>query len=188
MRKKGWILAGLTVCLVLVAGCAGAPGDGTGLEGVWAGTLQTLFDLAGVKLPIPVAPEAKVTFDDGTLTIATNPDIPVIGWMFKLVVDGTYTKDNSTSLSKMTMVLGKASVKLLFIKIPVADLKLTTQAIYTIVNKNTLYFIPGWDKAPEALRTFFEGSPGNVPWEGGSIMINGQQVQVPASLKLDRAK
>jgi predicted small secreted protein len=171
MNRGKWLLAVLVVCAALVAGCANTPGDGTGLEGKWTGSLAVLFTIFDIDLPVKVAPEAKLLFDDGALTITLQPGIPVIGWLFRVVIDGSYTDDTSGSLDKMTLSLGKASAKFLFFTFPLKDLGVATQCIYTIKAQNTLYILPAYDKIPEAARLLLEASPQSIPWDG--ITIDG---------------
>ena len=170
MMRKTWMLAGLMTCAALVTGCGSTPpGDGTTLEGVWTGSLDALLAATGVKLPIAVKPEADFLFDGGALTITLKPDSSLLGWLLSVVVDGSYTKDNSTSLDKTTLFLGEASVKVLFFKIPLKDLAVTSQCIYKIEALNTLYIFPGYDLLPEALRSQLEMHPEVVPWHGGTL-------------------
>lgn len=167
--KKAWSRIVLAVCLVAAAGCAPIPGDGTGLDGRWTGSLATLFTVFDVKLPVAVAPEAVLLFDGGTLTLTLQPDMPILGWLLRVVVDGAYATDGDDSLQKMTLSLGKTSIRLLFFKIPVADLGLTTECIYTIKSRDTLYILPAYDKLPEAVRDLLEASPASIPWEGVTV-------------------
>ena len=169
MRIKTLMLAGLMGCAVLATGCSKIPGDGTGLEGKWTGSLTELLTATGAKLPIAVKPEAVFVFDNGALTITLQPDNAFLALLASLVVDGSYTKDSSTSLDKMTLSLGEASVKILFFKIPVKNLALNTQCIYKIASLNTLYIFPGYDLFPAALQTQLEAHPELVPWQGGTL-------------------
>ena len=169
MKTRTWMLAGVMMCVLFAAGCGNIPGDGTGLEGKWNGSLATLFAATNTKLPIPVSLDAELVFDNGALTVTLKPDIPVIGWLFSVVADGAYTTDSTTSLDKMTLSLGKASLKFLFFKFPLKDLAVSSQCIYTIKALNTLYIYPGYDKLPDALRTAFEADPGAIPWEGVTV-------------------
>jgi hypothetical protein len=169
------------LCVLFAAGCSNIPGDGTGLEGKWTGSLAELFAVTNTKLPVAVSPNADLVFDNGVLTVTLQPDIPVVGWLFRVVVDGTYTKDNSGSIEKVTLSLTKASVKFLFFTFPLKDLSVNTLCIYTIKDLNTLYIYPAYDKLPDALRAAFEANPGAIPW--GGVSVGGVTY---GALKLDR--
>jgi hypothetical protein len=181
MKCKVWVAAGVVLCVLSAAGCGNIPGNGTGLEGEWAGSLALLFTAANIDLPIPVSPVAQLVFDNGAVTVTLKPDIPVISWVFGVVVDGTSTTDSSTSLDKMSLLLGEASVKFLWFKFPLKDLALATQCIYTIRDLNALYIYPGYDKLPDTVRAAFEAAPQDIPWTG--VTFNGVAY---GALKLDR--
>lgn len=181
MKTSAWMLAGLTMCMLFAAGCS-SPGDGTGLEGRWTGSLAELFTATNFKLPIPVLPDARIVFDGGALTITLRPDIPVVNWFISVVADGTYSTDSSSGLDKVTLSLSKASAKFLFFKFPLKDLAVSTQCIYTIKGLDRLYMYPGYDKLPDAVRTAIEANPSAIPWEAG-ITVGGTTY---SALKLER--
>jgi hypothetical protein len=183
MKSKTWLLAGMVACVLVVAGCGKTPGDGTGLDGKWTGSIEPLLTATSTKLPVAVDPSATMVFDGGALTITLKPDIPVVGWIFKVVAEGTYTEDNSTSLDKMTLSLSKVSLKFLFFKIPLKDLTVKSQAIYKIKDLNTLYILPGYDKLSDTMRAAFEAAPDAIPWDL-SVTVDGKTY---SALKLNRA-
>ncbi len=182
MKTRAWVVAGVMMSALFVAGCGEVPGDGTGLEGKWNGSLEALFTAANVKLPIPVSPDADIVFDGGTLTVTLKPDIPVVNWFVSVVADGSYTADTSTNLDKLTLSLSEVSAKVLWFKIPLKSLSLTAQCIYTIKALNTLYIVPGYDKLPALAQAALEADPSVIPWETG-VTVGGVTY---SALKMER--
>jgi hypothetical protein len=163
-KKRMLIMAGVAVCLTVVAAYA-ATSEG-GLVGEWETSTAELLTLLNTGVPVFLAPEVRVTVnDDNTLQALVIP--PLVGWAIKGVVDGTYTKDDSGSVNKMTVTAGMASVRVLFITLPIQDLASSvppTTVVYKIQAQDTLYVLP---TTPELLAVY-EAKPTEIPWQGSA--------------------
>ncbi len=189
MKRRIFIMAGLATCMLFLAGCPAnndIPGDGTGLEGEWTGSLDALIAAANLNLPIAISPDAQVIFgDDGKITISVHPDIPIVGGLATVTVTGTFVKDLTTAIPKVNLTLNNASANVIGIDFNIQSFSVSTQCIYTIQNQNKLYMYPGFNLLPAALRAQFEAAPGTIPWQGTHVTVNGVDTAVP-SLQLDR--
>jgi hypothetical protein len=181
MKLSTKVLAASLACLMLlfVVGRAEMASKATGLEGKWTASTEPFLGSSGI--PAFLAPKAKVTLDGGSATATIKP--PVIGWFIWAEAKGSYTKDESGSVSKVSLSLDSLNAKVLLIPIPIKNSTKTENCIYSIENNDTLHVIYDYDKLSEEIRTAFEANPAVIPWMTGDY--NGTKINV---VTLNRAK
>ncbi len=164
MGHGKWMLAGLTVCMLVLSGCDDT-GDGSALGGTWKGPLPFFYEGTHVAFSIASSQSAEFTFDQGFLTMTYKPGFLLVNWLFKVVVNGTYTVDDSGNINKMTMSLDRASLKFMNFSFSLKELGLKSDCIYEVKGLTTLYILPDYDKLSDDARASIEATAPGIPWE-----------------------
>ncbi len=173
--KKRFLAPVLLAAMLGLAGCGG----GEGIEGTWRVSLGKDI-IEGVSVNGSFGVRAEYKFKDGNLSITTRPDIPVAGWFFKVVIDGTYRTDDTGNPQFLYMTRNKVSLKLGLFKVTLDRIISERTYLYKIEG-DSLYLLR-YDKLGEEERQAYQRQPELIPWDE----ITGLSAIFEGSMQMER--